>query len=187
MNIVSTTVHVSVPFEGALPATHSHEVVAPMAVVPNWLDQFEMWAPQIRVAHWTARVPIAERAEYFRETVRKADVVVTTYDWIREHQTRKSKEKWGIWPHLNRLKWHLVVVDEGHHIANNTSQVSKALRQLSCRRKMILTGTPLQNSLTELWALLNYLMPQVFENDRDFEEWFAAPFAGEETFRDGSS
>ena len=157
-----------------------HVIVAPMAVVPNWIDQFEQWAPQIRVAHWTARVPIAERTEYFHEQVRKADVVVTTYEWIRDHQKRKSIEKWGQWPHLHKIKWHLVVADEGHHIANNTSQKSRALRQLTCIRKMILTGTPLQNSLSELWALLNYLMPHVFQNDQDFEDWFASPFTGDE-------
>jgi SNF2 family DNA or RNA helicase len=97
---------------------------------------------------------------FFQNKVAKAEVVVTTYDFIRDHQKRKSIEKWGKLPHLRKLKWHVIVVDEAHHINNNTSQISKSLRQFDCIRKFLLTGTPLQNTLQDLWALLNYLMPQ---------------------------
>jgi hypothetical protein len=158
-----------------------HLVIAPTAVVPGWLEQWKLWAPHVRVAEWSARIPISERAAHFRDVVKKAEVVVATYDFVRDHQQKKTREKWGKWPHLRKIRWHVIAVDEGHHINNNNSQVAKSLRQFVCIRKLLLTGTPLQNSLQELWALLNYLMPEVFENDKDFEEWFQSPFGEEKT------
>ncbi len=158
-----------------------HLIIAPSAVVPSWLGQLGTWAPQLRLAEWTARIPISDRTTHFRDVVAKAEVVVTTYDFIRDHQQRKTIEKWGKWPHLRKIRWHVIVVDEGHHINNNNSQVAKCLRQFMCLRKLLLTGTPLQNSLQELWALLNYLMPDVFSNDKDFEEWFQSPFGDDKT------
>ena len=61
--------------------------------------------------------------------VTKAEVVVTTYEFIRNHQKAKTIEKWGKLPHLSKVKWHVIVVDEAHHINNNSSQVAKVVKQ----------------------------------------------------------
>lgn len=71
-----------------------------------------------------------------------------------------------------KFKWEYLIVDEAHKIKNEESQVSKKLRQLDTRNRLLLTGTPLQNNLHELWALLNFLLPEVFSSSDEFDEWF---------------
>lgn len=63
-------------------------------------------------------------------------------------------------------------MDEAHKIKNEESQVSKKLRTLDTRYRLLLTGTPLQNNLHELWSLLNFLLPEIFTSAEDFDEWF---------------
>ncbi len=71
-----------------------------------------------------------------------------------------------------KFKWEYLIVDEAHKIKNEESQISKKLRQLDTRYRLLLTGTPLQNNLHELWALLNFLLPEVFTSSEEFDEWF---------------
>ena len=63
-------------------------------------------------------------------------------------------------------------MDEAHKLKNEDSQISKRLRQLDSRYRLLLTGTPLQNNLHELWSLLNFLLPEIFSSSDDFDEWF---------------
>ncbi|CAI5468177.1 unnamed protein product [Closterium sp. Yama58-4] len=79
---------------------------------------------------------------------------------------------------LKKIKWHYVIVDEGHRLKNHESVLSKTLvAGYSIRKRLLLTGTPIQNSLGELWALLNFLLPAIFNSSDNFEDWFNAPFA----------
>lgn len=89
------------------------------------------------------------------------DVCVTTYDMILAEKSR-----------LNRFRWRYIVVDEAHRMKNDKSQFSKIMRYFQSTNRLLLTGTPLQNNLHELWALLNYLMPDVFASSDDFDTWF---------------
>jgi len=70
----------------------------------------------------------------------------------------------------------VLVVDEGHRLKNAASRLAEALRGYAVRHRVLLTGTPIQNSLAELWALLNFVLPAVFDCADSFDEWFAAPF-----------
>ena len=72
--------------------------------------------------------------------------------------------------------WELLIVDEGHRLKNAESKLAEVLKSYECRRRILLTGTPIQNSLAELWALLNFVLPRVFDSSDSFDEWFAAPF-----------
>ena len=67
-------------------------------------------------------------------------------------------------------------MDEGHRLKNAASRLAEALRGYSFQHRVLLTGTPIQNSLAELWALLNFVLPAVFDCADSFDEWFAAPF-----------
>ena len=67
-------------------------------------------------------------------------------------------------------------MDEGHRLKNAESKLADVLKSYDCKRRMLLTGTPIQNSLSELWALLNFVLPLVFNSSDSFDEWFAAPF-----------
>ena len=85
-------------------------------------------------------------------------------------------------PNLKKFDWSYIVVDEGHRLKNKDSRLFIVLmKEYRSRAKLILTGTPLQNNINELWNLLNFLMPAVFDTDQDFKSWFSKPFAiGEE-------
>ena len=91
-----------------------------------------------------------------------------------------------MWPVLYKLcdlsgpvlqvQWDLLIVDEGHRLKNAESRLAEILRSFHFRHRILLTGTPIQNSLGELWSLLNFVLPRVFNSSDTFDEWFAAPF-----------
>ena len=72
--------------------------------------------------------------------------------------------------------WELLVVDEGHRLKNAASKLAEVLRSFLVKHRVLLTGTPIQNTLGELWSLLNFVLPHVFNCSDTFDEWFAAPF-----------
>ncbi|KAL4421455.1 hypothetical protein ABPG75_010746 [Micractinium tetrahymenae] len=143
-----------------------HLIVVPLSVLPSWMSEFERWSPSMRVVrlHTT---DAGERARIKREVLSQPgtfDVAVTTYDMCR------SKE-WG--PVLSRLlRWRYLVLDEGHRIKNEETLLAHAMRNISRQQTLLLTGTPLQNNLHELYALLSYLLPDVFTTSQPFDDAF---------------
>lgn len=94
-------------------------------------------------------------------------VCITTYEFIIRDRSNLAR------PH-----WVHMIIDEGHRMKNTQSKLSQTLNQhYNTKFRLILTGTPLQNSLPELWALLNFVLPRVFNSVQSFDEWFNAPFA----------
>lgn len=94
-------------------------------------------------------------------------VLLTTYEFIIKDR-----------PVLSKIKWMHMIVDEGHRMKNSRSKLSSTLTQYyTSRYRLILTGTPLQNNLPELWALLNFVLPTIFKSVKSFDEWFNTPFA----------
>lgn len=89
----------------------------------------------------------------------KFDVLVTSFEIV-------SKEK----SKLKHISWHYLVIDEAHRIKNEKSLLAQTVRELKSHSRLLLTGTPLQNNLHELWALLNFLLPQHFA-DAEVREW----------------
>ena len=94
------------------------------------------------------------------------NVVLTTYEYVMKDKAVLAK-----WV------WQYIIVDEGHRMKNSQSKFALTLGQQyqSCHR-LLLTGTPLQNDLSELWALLNFLLPKIFASCDDFKKWFNQPF-----------
>lgn len=76
---------------------------------------------------------------------------------------------------LKKKAWQYLILDEAHNIKNFKSQRWQTLLNIRSRRRLLLTGTPLQNSLMELWSLLHFLMPAVFASHEDFKDWFSNP------------
>lgn len=110
-------------------------------------------------------------------------VLLTTYEYIIKDRPILCKYKWThmiIGTSLKRLILQFLtwVIDEGHRMKNTNSKLSQTLTTFyTSRHRIILTGTPLQNNLPELWALLNFVLPKVFNSIQSFEEWFNTPFA----------
>uniref|UniRef100_A0AAZ3QLF8 SWI/SNF related, matrix associated, actin dependent regulator of chromatin, subfamily a, member 4 n=1 Tax=Oncorhynchus tshawytscha TaxID=74940 RepID=A0AAZ3QLF8_ONCTS len=97
----------------------------------------------------------------------KFNVLLTTYEYII-----KDKQV------LAKIRWKYMIVDEGHRMKNHHCKLTQVLNtHYLAPRRVLLTGTPLQNKLPELWALLNFLLPTIFKSCSTFEQWFNAPFA----------
>lgn len=89
------------------------------------------------------------------------DICVTTYEAILICESE-----------LKKYDWHYVIFDEAHKLKNSESKIATASRLIPSHRRLLLTGTPLQNNIGELWSLLNFLMPALFNSKDDFSEWF---------------
>eukprot|EP00798_Chlamydomonas_sp_ICE-L_P018352 gene18352-24817_t len=87
-----------------------------------------------------------------------------------------NKEK----AHFKKFHWRYIIIDEAHRIKNENSLLSKTVRLYKTNYRLLITGTPLQNNLHELWALLNFLLPEVFHSAEKFEEWFSLGDGGKE-------
>ncbi|XP_076142451.1 lymphoid-specific helicase isoform X2 [Alosa pseudoharengus] len=140
-------------------------VVAPLSTVPNWIAEFKRFAPDLSVILYHG--PQKERDDLLK-TMRKPQgplkmlpVVITSFE-IAMIDRRK----------LQRFQWKFLIVDEGHRIKNLNCRLVRELKMLSTDNKLLLTGTPLQNNLAELWSLLNFLLPDVFDDLKSFESWF---------------
>ncbi|KAJ8565858.1 hypothetical protein K7X08_008434 [Anisodus acutangulus] len=144
-----------------------HLIVAPKAVLPNWITEFSTWAPSIVAVLYDGRL---EERKALREDLTgegRFSVLITHYDLIMRDKA-----------FLKKIHWHYLIIDEGHRLKNHECALARTLVSgYRIRRRLLLTGTPIQNSLQELWSLLNFLLPNIFNSVENFEEWFNAPFA----------
>ncbi|GAA5856967.1 hypothetical protein JCM8547_008488 [Rhodosporidiobolus lusitaniae] len=141
-------------------------VIVPLSTMPNWISEFERWAPSVKVVSYKGTPAQRKTAQ---GEIRRGDfqVLLTTYEYIIKDR-----------PLLSKTKWLHMIIDEGHRMKNAQSKLSQTLTQYyHSRYRLILTGTPLQNNLPELWALLNFVLPKIFGSVKSFDEWFNAPFA----------
>ncbi|CAN8269922.1 unnamed protein product [Cochlearia groenlandica] len=142
-------------------------IVAPKAVLPNWVNEFATWVPSIAAFLYDGRL---EERKAIREKITgegKFNVLLTHYDLIMRDKA-----------FLKKIDWYYMIVDEGHRLKNHESALAKTLLTgYRIKRRLLLTGTPIQNSIQELWSLLNFLLPHIFNSVQNFEEWFNAPFA----------
>ncbi|KAI9677451.1 MAG: hypothetical protein M1817_006405 [Caeruleum heppii] len=141
-------------------------VIVPLSTLTNWNLEFEKWAPGVtRIVY---KGPPTQRKTQ-QQAIRfgQFQVLLTTYEFIIKDR-----------PILSKIKWVHMIVDEGHRMKNAQSKLSNTLTQYyTTRYRLILTGTPLQNNLPELWALLNFVLPNIFKSVKSFDEWFNTPFA----------
>ncbi|KAF6176620.1 hypothetical protein GIB67_034482 [Kingdonia uniflora] len=144
-------------------------VVVPSSVLPGWESELSFWAPDINKIAYTG--PPEERRKLFRERIvhQKFNVLVTTYEYLMNKHDR---------PKLSKIQWHYIIIDEGHRIKNASCKLNADLKHYKSTHRLLLTGTPLQNNLEELWALLNFLLPNIFNSSEDFSQWFNKPFEG---------
>lgn len=141
-------------------------VIVPLSTLTNWNLEFEKWAPAVsRVVY--KGPPNARKQQQAQIRYGNFQVLLTTYEYIIKDR-----------PILSKIKWTHMIVDEGHRMKNTQSKLSSTLSTYyNSRYRLILTGTPLQNNLPELWALLNFVLPNIFKSVKSFDEWFNTPFA----------
>ncbi|KAJ6319025.1 hypothetical protein OIU76_014380 [Salix suchowensis] len=142
-------------------------VVVPSSVLPGWETEINCWAPGILKIVYSG--PPEERRRLFKEKIvhQKFNVLLTTYEYLMNKHDR---------PKLSKIHWHYIIIDEGHRIKNASCKLNAELKHYQSYHRLLLTGTPLQNNLEELWALLNFLLPNIFNSSEDFSQWFNKPF-----------
>ncbi|EEC47587.1 predicted protein, partial [Phaeodactylum tricornutum CCAP 1055/1] len=175
-----------------------HLICVPKSTLSNWMNELKRWCPSLRAIKFHGS---REEREYMidnmfhneaathdgrrpdrqimdgsgeliddnTDTPRPWDVCVTTYEVANAE--RKT---------LQKFTWKYLVIDEAHRLKNDASMFSKTVRSFRTSNRLLLTGTPLQNNLHELWALLNFLLPDIFSSADQFDEWFDLEIDDEE-------
>ncbi|KAL0264966.1 putative ATPase [Diplodia seriata] len=139
-------------------------IAAPLSTTMNWVEEVRKWAPTIPVV-------LYHGSKQEREQIRKAKlknpgspqfpIVVTSYEICMND--RKFLAGFG---------WKFIIIDEGHRIKNLNCRLIRELQSYQSANRLLITGTPLQNNLQELWSLLHFLMPTIFDKLESFESWF---------------
>src|SRR5690606_10913602 len=129
-------------------------VAAPTSVVPNWAREIEKFAPSLETVVWQG----ADR-EKRREALETADVMITSYALLRRDEEL-----------LASLDLRYVILDEAQHIKNPMSHTARAAKKLSSERRLALTGTPIENRLSEIWSIFDFVSPGLLGGLKAFEE-----------------
>ena len=133
-------------------------VIVPLSTLTNWNLEFEKWAPSVQRIVYKGP-PNTRKLQQQKIRYGNFQVLLTTYEYIIKDR-----------PVLSKVKWVHMIVDEGHRMKNANSKLSYTLTQYYITRyRLILTGTPLQNNLPELWALLNFVLPNIFKSVKSFD------------------
>lgn len=138
-----------------------HIIITPKLTLDNWKREFSRWTPEVNVL--VLQGTKDERNDIISNQIMRCafDVIITSYEIvIREKATFK------------KFDWQYIVIDEAHRIKNEQSMLSQIIRLFHLKHRLLITGTPLQNNLHELWALLNFILPDVFGDSDAFDAWF---------------
>src|SRR5699024_989971 len=134
--------------------SHPHLIVVPSSVVYNWQNEFRKFAPDLNVS------VIAGTPEERQEKIKagkEADVWVTSYGTIRQDVE-----------YYRDVLFQTLILDEAQYIKNYATKTSKAVREIKASRRFALSGTPIENSLDELWAIFQVILPGLMPNQREF-------------------
>ena len=144
-------------------------VIAPASTLHNWQQEIAKFVPNLKVLpYWGSAKD--------RKILRKF--------WDRKHVTYNRDSPFHVLvtsyqivvadtPYFQKVKWQYMILDEAQAIKSSSSSRWKALLGFHCRNRLLLTGTPIQNNMQELWALLHFIMPSLFDSHDEFSEWFS--------------
>ncbi|XP_011927634.1 PREDICTED: DNA excision repair protein ERCC-6 isoform X5 [Cercocebus atys] len=148
-------------FEGLGPTV----IVCPTTVMHQWVKEFHTWWPPFRVAilHETGSYT-HKKEKLIRDVAHCHGILITSYSYIRLMQDD-----------ISRYDWHYVILDEGHKIRNPNAAVTLACKQFRTPHRIILSGSPMQNNLRELWSLFDFIFPGKLGTLPVFMEQFSVP------------
>ncbi|XP_028788424.1 ATP-dependent DNA helicase DDM1-like isoform X2 [Neltuma alba] len=140
-------------------------IIAPLSTLSNWMSEISRFAPTLTaiIYHGDKKDRDEIRRKHMPRTIGpKFPIVITSYE-VALNDAKK---------YLRFYHWKYVVIDEGHRLKNSKCKLVQMLKFLPVENKLLLTGTPLQNNLAELWSLLNFILPDIFSSLEEFESWF---------------
>src|SRR5204862_1386032 len=145
-------------------------IVCPTSLVFNWLAEAKKFTPELKVValHGTGR------HEHF-EDIAKSDLVITSYALIRRDAER-----------YREMTFDTLVLDEAQHIKNRQTQNALAVKAVRAQQRIVLTGTPMENSVLDLWSIFDFLMPGYLGSAQDFRERYELPIIKENDNRSQS-
>ncbi|RLN41204.1 DNA helicase INO80 [Panicum miliaceum] len=146
-------------------------VVAPASVVNNWAEELIRFCPDLKILPYWGPERMILRKNINPKRLYRRDA--SFHILITNYQILVNEEKL-----LRRVKWQYMVLDEAQAIKSSSSQRWKTLLGFNCRNRLLLTGTPIQNNMAELWALLHFIMPTLFDSHEQFNEWFSKGIEG---------
>lgn len=144
-------------------------VVAPASTLHNWEQEIKRFVPALKIVpYWGSAAD--------RKILRKF--------WDRKHSTYRRDAQFHVAitsyqmvvsdvAYFQKMKWQYMILDEAQAIKSSQSSRWKCLLSFHCRNRLLLTGTPIQNNMQELWALLHFIMPSLFDSHEEFSDWFS--------------
>ncbi|XP_066464735.1 chromatin-remodeling ATPase INO80 [Eleutherodactylus coqui] len=143
-------------------------IISPASTLNNWHQEFSRFVPRFKVLpYWgnpherkVIRKFWGQKTLYTQEA--PFHVVITSYQLVVQDVK-----------YFQRVKWQYMVLDEAQALKSSSSVRWRILLQFQCRNRLLLTGTPIQNTMAELWALLHFIMPTLFDSHDEFNEWFS--------------
>jgi len=156
--------------------------VVPLATLPNWVREFQKWLPGQPVIRYHGPAPDREALlkgplNFRNRRQKDFPFIVTSYEVAIRDQSKLEK--------LSEFTY--LVVDEGHRLKNHRCTLISSLKRLKAANRLLLTGTPIQNTLNELWSLLNFVNPQIFDDLSVFQSWFGFKDIGQKGKHDATS
>ena len=147
----------------------THLIIVPKVTIKNWEREIHKWLPSIKVLFFFGDKE--ERKILTEQTLKneKFEIILTTFEASMIEKAALSK-----------LNYEYLIIDEAHRLKNDKAKFSKVVRQFNSKHRLLLTGTPLQNNLHELWSLLNFLMPNIFDDSEEFDTIFNLDNANED-------
>ena len=136
-------------------------IVCPTSLVDNWGEEAEKFTPDLKVV----KIHGADRHRHW-EKIEKSDLVVTSYALLRRDLEKYLEHDFAI-----------AVLDEAQHIKNRSTQNAKSAKQIKAVHKLVLTGTPIENSVADLWSIMDFLMPGYLSNHKAFREHYELPIS----------
>mmetsp|Transcript_15154 Transcript_15154/g.46849 ORF Transcript_15154/g.46849 Transcript_15154/m.46849 type:complete len:589 (-) Transcript_15154:74-1840(-) len=150
-------------------------IAAPLATLPNWMNEFKKWTPTISALLYHGskqhRADLRRTAmQHSQQMDEEFPVIVTSYEMCILDRAA-----------LSHFKFKYLVIDEGQRVKNRDCRLVRELKKLNTENRLLLSGTPIQNTLEELWSLLNFVNPQIFDDLQVFQSWFGFRNIGKET------
>ena len=147
----------------------THLIIVPKVTIKNWEREINKWLPSVKVLLFYGDKE--ERKILTEQTLKneKFEIILTSFEISMIEKSALSK-----------LNYEYLIIDEAHRLKNDKAKFSKVVRQFNSKHRLLLTGTPLQNNLHELWSLLNFLMPSIFDDSQEFDRIFNLDTATED-------